>query len=77
LGLYITATYPDSATFLEVLNRTRGIVDFYEIGIPTSNPKYDGPIIRMTHFKSQLKGLEAIKIANYEKSILMGDIDDM
>lgn len=76
LGLYITATYPDSSTFLEVLNRTRGIVDFYEIGIPTNNPKYDGPIIRMTHFKSQLKGLEAIKITSYEKSILMGYIDD-
>ncbi|GGP18878.1 tryptophan synthase subunit alpha [Thermocladium modestius] len=76
LGLYITATYPDSTTFKNVLNRTRGIVDFYEIGIPTNNPKYDGPIIRMTHFKSQLKGLEAVKVANYEKSILMGYIDD-
>ncbi len=77
LGLYLTATYPSVRHFVEVLNGVRGLVDFLEIGIPTGNPKYDGPIIRMTHRSAELKSLEAVKVINdyskYSKApVLMG-----
>lgn len=81
LGLYLTATYPSIKRFIEVLNSVSDLVDFLEVGIPTRNPKYDGPTIRVTHFGAELIGLEAIKVINdyskYSKvPVLMGYISD-
>jgi len=81
LGLYLTATYPSIRHFIEVLNGVRGLVDFLEIGIPTGNPKYDGPVIRVTHHGAELKGLEAVKVVDdygrYSRvPVLMGYVAD-
>jgi tryptophan synthase alpha chain len=81
LGLYLTATYPSVRHFIEALNGVRGLVDFLEIGIPTGNPKYDGPVIRVTHHGAELKGLEAVKVVDdygrYSKvPVLMGYVAD-
>ncbi|ADY01627.1 tryptophan synthase, alpha subunit [Vulcanisaeta moutnovskia 768-28] len=78
LGAYITATYPNKETFLNAVKCLSGVSDFLEIGIPTQNPKYDGPVIRKTHFGSELKGLDAIRVTKYGDvpTILMGYIDD-
>ncbi|MGC8570070.1 tryptophan synthase subunit alpha [Caldivirga sp.] len=81
LGLYLTATYPSSRRFIEVLDKVKGLVDFLEVGIPTRDPKYDGPVIRMAHQGAELMGLEAIKVVDdyskYSKvPVLMGYISD-
>jgi len=81
LGLYLTATYPSVRHFIEALNGVRGLVDFLEIGIPTGNPKYDGPVIRVTHHGAELKGLEAVKVVDdygrYSRvPVLMGYVAD-
>ncbi len=62
LILYLTATYPNTTTFLNVIETVSQIVDMLEIGVPTNNPKYDGPTIRMTHRMAELKGLEALEV---------------
>ncbi|OYT25887.1 MAG: tryptophan synthase subunit alpha, partial [Thermoprotei archaeon ex4572_64] len=61
LVLYLTASYPSVQKFKEIIEKTRSIVDMFEIGVPTVNPKYDGPTIRMTYREAEIKGLEAIK----------------
>ena len=81
LGLYLTATYPSVGRFLEVLDKVRGLVDFLEVGIPTRNPKYDGPVIRMAHRGAELMGLDAVKVVDdYSKysrvPVLMGYVSD-
>ncbi|ABW01876.1 tryptophan synthase subunit alpha [Caldivirga maquilingensis] len=81
LGLYLTATYPSTKRFLETLDKISGLVDFLEIGIPTRNPKYDGPVIRMAHQGAELMGLNAVKVTDdYSKygkvPVLMGYISD-
>ncbi|WP_054842993.1 tryptophan synthase subunit alpha [Vulcanisaeta distributa] len=78
LGAYVTATYPSKETFLNAVKCLSNVSDFLEIGIPTQNPKYDGPVIRKTHFASELKGLDAVKVARYGDvpTILMGYVED-
>ena len=61
LGIYLTAAYPDSKTFAEWLGAASTEADFVEIGVPTGNPKYDGPLIRRTHRKAEVHGLEALR----------------
>jgi len=65
LGIYMTLGYPDVSKFSEILENLAPYVGFYEIGIPTRNPKYDGPTIRTTHYhmvRSGITGLEALKL---------------
>ena len=78
LGTYITATYPNKETFLNAVKCLSSASDFLEVGIPTLNPKYDGPVIRRTHFEAELKGLDAVKVARYGDvpTILMGYVED-
>lgn len=78
LGTYITATYPDKDTFIRALGCLAKYSDFIEIGIPTLNPKYDGPVIRMTHFKSAMKSLEAVRVVERVgvPMVLMGYVED-
>ncbi len=78
LGTYITATYPSREGFVRALKCLTEASDFIEVGIPTLNPKYDGPVIRMTHRSSELKGLDAVKVAKYGQvpTILMGYVED-
>jgi len=78
LGAYVTATYPSKSAFLNAIKCLSEVSDFLEVGIPTLNPKYDGPVIRRTHFTAELKGLEAIGVAKYGAvpTILMGYFED-
>ena len=78
LGTYITATYPNKETFLNAVKCLSSASDFLEVGIPTLNPKYDGPVIRRTHFEAELKGLDAVRGARYGDvpTILMGYVED-
>lgn len=47
---YIPLAYPSPTRFLETLEALSPCVDFFEIGLPSPNPKYDGPTIRRAHF---------------------------
>lgn len=78
IGAYVTATYPNKNDFLNAIRCLSEVSDFLEVGIPTNNPKYDGPVIRKTHFASELKGLDAVNVAKYGKvpTILMGYVED-
>ena len=63
LILYFTADYPST----EILKSFLGAVDpdvvkYVEIGIPESNPLYDGPIIKATH---------SVALKNYTPSHLL------
>jgi len=62
LILYLTATYPNTETFLNILETVSHLVDMFEIGVPTDNPKYDGPTIRMTHRGAELRGVRALEV---------------
>jgi len=62
LILYLTATYPNVDTFLTMLETCSSVVDMFEIGVPTENPKYDGPTVRMTHREAQIRGVDALKV---------------
>ena len=64
-SVYLTLGYPEPARSLEVLEALSGCVDFYELGLPTRRPKYDGPTIRMTHrraVEAGVVGLEALRL---------------
>ncbi|MEL9991196.1 MAG: tryptophan synthase subunit alpha [Thermoproteus sp.] len=77
LGVYITANWPNRDVFIRFLNAIRGIADFVEIGIPTDNPKYDGPFIRSSHKAVPIKGLEALRGFELpENAVLMGYAED-
>ncbi len=57
LILYFTVGYPDRVTFSDFVSSISGeLVDYVEFGFPSSDPKYDGPVIRKTHSKSDYKG---------------------
>ena len=50
LVLYFTANYPSMAILSEFIARLdSSVVKYVELGIPTDNPLYDGPTIKVTH----------------------------
>jgi len=49
LGVYIVAGWPNAEVYREAVACLSGLVDFFELGVPTKNPKYDGPYIRVAH----------------------------
>lgn len=58
LILYFTAGYPNRDTFVEFLSRlSYETIDYVEIGFPSPDPKYDGPIIRRTHSSAEFSGI--------------------
>ncbi len=57
---YVTATWPTVRECLQVLDLYVKYGDIIELGVPTDNPKYDGPTIRMTHREAEMRGLEAL-----------------
>ena len=46
---YWTLGYPSLSESLKVLEALSQCSDYLEIGLPTANPKYDGPTVRGTH----------------------------
>lgn len=74
LGVYLTLPYLN-----EGLNDVLKYVDFVEFGIPTNNPKYDGPFIRKLYKESIIKGLDVFRYSfpKFEKPlIVMAYIED-
>ncbi len=64
-SVYLTLGFPEPARFPGVVESLRGCVDFYEFGVPTRRPKYDGPTIRMTHrrvVEAGVAGREALRL---------------
>ncbi len=69
LGVYLTPSYLN-----EKVKSVLEIVDFVELGIPTDNPKYDGPFIRKLHKESSVKGLRAFQYCyniKFEKPLIV------
>jgi len=56
-SVYLTIGYPGPARFGEVLEALSGCVDFFELGLPTGRPKYDGPTVRASHRRVVGQGL--------------------
>ena len=55
LFIYLTLGYPDNdilASFISQMEK--GIVDGIEFGLPSRDPRYDGPKIRLTHKRIDL-----------------------
>jgi len=48
-SVYLTIGFPGPAAFREALEALSPCVDFYELGLPTRRPKYDGPTVRESH----------------------------
>ncbi|CCC82034.1 tryptophan synthase subunit alpha [Thermoproteus tenax] len=77
LGVYITAQWPNSETFRSLLSSLDQVADFVEIGVPTTNPKYDGPFIRLSHREAAVKGLGALQGLDLPKNaVLMAYAED-
>ena len=68
LGVYLTLPYLN-----EKLNDVLKYIDFIEFGIPTNNPKYDGPFIRKLYRESMIKGLDVFRYSfpKFEKPLVV------
>ncbi len=47
--MYLTISWPNVREFYRILDAVSGCVDFLELGLPSNNPMYDGPVIKATH----------------------------
>ncbi len=60
IGIYLTAGWPSIGAVRTLVEEAP--TDFLEVGLPTHNPKYDGPFIRRTHREAEgPRGLEALR----------------
>ncbi len=57
---YVTAAWPTVHECLQILDLYVRYGDIIELGIPTDNPKYDGPTVRMTHREAEMRGIKAL-----------------
>ena len=48
-GVYVPLNFPCREEFDRLVEVLSECVDSFEIGIPSSKPKYDGPTIRAAH----------------------------
>jgi len=48
-SIYLTLSWPNPRAFTEILGEVLECVDFIELGLPSKDPIYDGPVIRRTH----------------------------
>ncbi len=60
LILYLTSSWPTTQECAKILSVLDRYADVVELGIPTRNPKYDGPTIRKTHLEAEKVGIEAL-----------------
>ena len=49
LGVYLIAGWPTAEVYRAAVAKLSEAADFFEMGVPTANPKYDGPFIRKAH----------------------------
>ena len=62
LIIYLTISWPSIEKFYEIVEKLSSYVDIFEFGIPTKNPKYDGPTIKLTHKFAKIYGLNSLKL---------------
>ncbi len=67
LGIYIPLGYPEPRIFLEYIGSISGFVDILEVGVPTRNPIYDGPVIRRAHREILGKGVSPNHLRDYQE----------
>ncbi len=60
LILYVTSSWPSVQECAKILSVLDKYADLIELGLPTRNPKYDGPTIRRTHFEAERLGIDAL-----------------
>jgi len=53
LGVYVLAGWPSADVYRKAVAATAQIADFIELGLPSRNPKYDGPFIRRAHGEAE------------------------
>jgi tryptophan synthase alpha chain len=53
LGVYILAGWPSAEVYRKAVAAAAQVVDFVELGLPSRNPKYDGPFIRRAHGEAE------------------------
>lgn len=59
LGVYVLAGWPNAEVFKRALTAVGEVADFVELGLPSRNPKYDGPYIRQAHREAEPSAVEA------------------
>ncbi len=70
LMAYTTIGDPYSELNLEVANAMiKGGADILELGIPSKDPKYDGPIIRASYKRASKSGLDVRNALNLARNI--------
>jgi len=60
LGVYILAGWPSADVYRKAVAAVAQIADFVELGLPSRNPKYDGPFIRRAHGEAEPVELGAV-----------------
>lgn len=68
-SVYLTLGYPNPERFLGALNALSACTDFYEFGLPTPRPKYDGPTVRLSHYVTLGSGVSGIKAVELVKRV--------
>jgi tryptophan synthase alpha chain len=53
LGVYILAGWPSAEVYRKAVAAAAQVADFVELGLPSRNPKYDGPYIRRAHGEAE------------------------
>jgi len=83
-GVYLPLNFPCKEEFDKLTDVLSECVDFFEIGIPSPKPKYDGPTIRVAHtliasrgYPLGLEAVESLPIAPKKPSIVMGYLEDI
>lgn len=78
-GVYLLLGHPTPSAFLDALEGLRACTDFYEIGIPSPRPKYDGPVIRRAHRSVIERGGHRVGLprADGSPAIVMAYLEDM
>ncbi|MBI4565441.1 MAG: tryptophan synthase subunit alpha [Planctomycetes bacterium] len=66
---YLTAGYPDSAGFLELLRVAEEQADALEIGLPFSDPVADGPVIQRSSQSALANGMNLPRLFTLLKRV--------
>ncbi len=51
--MYILAGWPSAEVYRKAVTAAAQVADFVELGLPSRNPKYDGPYIRRAHGEAE------------------------
>ena len=74
--MYLTISWPSVKEFYKILDTVTGCVDFIELGLPSNNPMYDGPVVKATHRDvvksgvSPRKALDIVRAAEVDVPVI-------